>query len=282
MTTSGNYLGMVRKIYQYGWDKHFDYLKKYSHKKSLVLDAGSGWFRFAEIASEFNKQVLHLDITRPSSDNLREYNFIQASIESLPFSENSFDFIYCISVLQYIRNEEVAMGEFYRVLKPGGILLLTVPTALSPFRFIRDSEIRFGVYHRVYVPQFKVEVYHYYTRGRIKKLITKRFELLELLGDNYNFIPRLTQFIFYSLRLDKIFVFLRLRRFLKVVMTGKGKVIEDGRQRENSEGKNQIIKQPEKEIIKQGNATRQRVSFISDFSYHYIIVLQKSQPSNQS
>lgn len=272
-----NYFNHIKEsaFFQDGWDKQADYLRKYSDKKSLVLDAGSGWFRFAKIASEYNDQVFCVDITRPSSDSPSKCKFFQASIENLPFLENSFDFIYCISVLQYIRDEKVAMGEFYRVLKLGGKLLLTVPTALSPFRLIRDLEIRFGVYDRVYIPQFKVEVYHYYTKKRIKKLMKNRFKLVELVGDTYNFMPRLIRFIYYSIRLNKVFELLRFSYLVKAVKTRIGKKINDGRQVQNSEEKNQIIQPHEKEIVKQSNVAGRRACFISDLSYHYIIVLQK-------
>lgn len=217
-----------------------------------------------------------VDIIRPSKDNLSKYNFIQSSIESLPFSENSFDFVHCLTVLQYIKNEEVVMGEFYRVLKPGGKLLLTVPTALSPFRLIRDLQVRFGVYDRYYIPQFPVEEFHYYTRNRLKKLMTyRRFMLIELCGYGYNFMPRFIGFIINLIRLDKIFHFLRLSHFVKVVKNSIVKETKDERQVKKNEDQNRIIQQHEKEIVNHSNVAERRSCFISDFSYHYIVVLQK-------
>jgi SAM-dependent methyltransferase len=43
------------------------------------------------------------------------------------FADNSFDFIYCSHVLEYIKEDEKALHEFYRVLKPGGNAIISVP-----------------------------------------------------------------------------------------------------------------------------------------------------------
>jgi len=51
--------------------------------------------------------------------------------EDLPFASDSFDLIFCTQVLEYIPTPGKVIDEIHRVLKPGGILLLSVP-ALSP------------------------------------------------------------------------------------------------------------------------------------------------------
>jgi SAM-dependent methyltransferase len=51
--------------------------------------------------------------------------------EHLPFASDSFDLIFCTQVLGYIRRPEQVIEEIHRVLKPGGMLLLSAP-ALSP------------------------------------------------------------------------------------------------------------------------------------------------------
>lgn len=37
-----------------------------------------------------------------------------------------FDFLLCVHVLEYLADEEAALGEFFRVLRPGGLALLQV------------------------------------------------------------------------------------------------------------------------------------------------------------
>ena len=48
-------------------------------------------------------------------------------LTALTFANNSYDFIYCSHVLEHIPNDKKAISEIYRVLKPGGIAMLTVP-----------------------------------------------------------------------------------------------------------------------------------------------------------
>lgn len=50
-------------------------------------------------------------------------------ITNIPFSENYFDFIICSHVLGHVPDEPLAIKEMFRVLKPGGIAL--VSTLLS-------------------------------------------------------------------------------------------------------------------------------------------------------
>ncbi len=51
----------------------------------------------------------------------------QMDITAIPFEENSFDYIICNHVLEHILDDQLAMIELYRVLKPGGKALLQVP-----------------------------------------------------------------------------------------------------------------------------------------------------------
>jgi SAM-dependent methyltransferase len=48
----------------------------------------------------------------------------------LPFPDNCFDKIIAAEVLEHIVDDEVAMGELARVLKPGGVIAVTVPAWL--------------------------------------------------------------------------------------------------------------------------------------------------------
>jgi len=49
--------------------------------------------------------------------------------ESLPFLQNQFDLVICTQVLQYVPEPARVVTEMFRVLKPGGHLLLSVPSA---------------------------------------------------------------------------------------------------------------------------------------------------------
>ena len=52
---------------------------------------------------------------------------VKADICNLPFEDNSYDVIFCNHVLEHIPDDEKAMSELFRVMKPGGWGILQVP-----------------------------------------------------------------------------------------------------------------------------------------------------------
>jgi len=48
-------------------------------------------------------------------------------LQGIPFPDGSHDFVFCIEVLEHIPNPFGTLGEIHRVLKPGGVLILSVP-----------------------------------------------------------------------------------------------------------------------------------------------------------
>lgn len=61
-------------------------------------------------------------------DPVPDYNpDIVGDIHALPFSKDSIDAIICLAVLEHVENPFLAMQEMYRVLRPGGTLLIYVP-----------------------------------------------------------------------------------------------------------------------------------------------------------
>ena len=49
---------------------------------------------------------------------------------ALPYSDNSFDIVFCDSVLEHIQSYEKAFQEIARVTKPLGYVIATVPNKL--------------------------------------------------------------------------------------------------------------------------------------------------------
>ncbi|MEP7022790.1 MAG: class I SAM-dependent methyltransferase [Actinomycetota bacterium] len=54
----------------------------------------------------------------------------------LPFAAGSFDAVVAFSVLEYVADPGMVLAECARVLRPGGVLLCTVPDLTSPVRWL--------------------------------------------------------------------------------------------------------------------------------------------------
>ena len=62
-----------------------------------------------------------------SSDLYRKDVDHQFDIEEIPYPDNSFDLVFASHVLEYVKNDEKAINEIKRVLRPGGLAFLPVP-----------------------------------------------------------------------------------------------------------------------------------------------------------
>jgi len=52
---------------------------------------------------------------------------IQDITGGIPFPDATFDYVFCIEVLEHVPNPYGTMSEIHRVLRPGGVLTLSVP-----------------------------------------------------------------------------------------------------------------------------------------------------------
>ena len=57
-------------------------------------------------------------------------NFGVANIVNIPFQESSLDAVICSEVLEHVDSPNQSVQELIRVLKPGGIMALSVPRYL--------------------------------------------------------------------------------------------------------------------------------------------------------
>jgi ubiquinone/menaquinone biosynthesis C-methylase UbiE len=94
-----------------------------------VLDAGGGTGRIATSLRENVGDVLVEDVSR----NMLRYavqkglKSICAPAEALPFQSESFDRVIMMDALHHVSIKKQAIGELWRVLKPGGRIVIIEP-----------------------------------------------------------------------------------------------------------------------------------------------------------
>lgn len=103
--------------------------------KILDLAGGTGDLasKFARIVGQTGKVVLS-DINASMLENGRKrltdlgiagnIEYVQANAECLPFADNSFDIVTMAFGLRNVTDKDSALGSIFRVLKPGGRLLV--------------------------------------------------------------------------------------------------------------------------------------------------------------
>lgn len=108
-------------------------LTRIGQEARIVIDIGGGLRIAKNRGDRFNpSHAWMLELLRGVEykilDPVPTYNpDIVGDIHALPFADNSQDAIVCVSVLEHVENPIKASEELYRVLKPGGKLLLYVP-----------------------------------------------------------------------------------------------------------------------------------------------------------
>lgn len=114
----------------------------------LILEIGSG----VSIMSEGGGQVIFSDITPEAMEYLHQKGIAQhalvMSITEIALKPASMNTILCSEVLEHIPEDQKAIQEMARILKPGGSLILTVP--IHPRYFAFDD--RFVQHRRRYEP----------------------------------------------------------------------------------------------------------------------------------
>ncbi len=73
-----------------------------------------------------------LDLSAYAGEHLHK-PFVQASAMQLPFATSTFDAAWSINALEHMPEPEAALAEMRRVLKPGGLLLLSPAWQCRPW-----------------------------------------------------------------------------------------------------------------------------------------------------
>ncbi|KKR81594.1 MAG: Methyltransferase type 11 [Candidatus Daviesbacteria bacterium GW2011_GWA1_41_61] len=100
-------------------------------QRMTILDAGCGTglllFKMKKLGLVRGVDISSQAVQLSKKRGLKE--IYQSSIEKMPFKDQSFGAIVCIDVLyhQQVGDDLKALQQFYRLLKPGGILVIKVP-----------------------------------------------------------------------------------------------------------------------------------------------------------
>lgn len=125
-----------------GLVKHISELAEYVTGKTL--DVGCGSKPYAHLYSSTEYVGLEIDTPQNRASKKAEY-FYDGNI--FPFADATFDSMVANEVFEHVFNPDQFINEVFRVLKPGGMVLLTLPFVWDeheqPYDFARYSS--FGI-----------------------------------------------------------------------------------------------------------------------------------------
>jgi len=125
-TTAGRFVDRIEK------EAIFSYLEP--HAGMSVLDIGCGTGNYSLALAREGLKVTGVDISPAMLASARAkaeaeglaVEFLQADAGQLPFPDNCFDGVLSVSALEFLPDLAAALRESYRVLKPGGRLVVGV------------------------------------------------------------------------------------------------------------------------------------------------------------
>ncbi len=180
--TEGVYLGRHAVIVLYDlYAQRYDGIKQFANahesyylarpvldmiphiRAPLTLDVATGTGRLPFVLLEqptFQGRIVGVDLSRKmlavAAGKLKAYpnrvSLLHNPAEHLPFPDNTFDLVTCLEALEFMTHPHAVLREMVRVLRPGGLLVITnrqglyarlmpgkVPTHAKLVRFLRDD-----------------------------------------------------------------------------------------------------------------------------------------------
>lgn len=131
----------------------------------LDLGCGTGWIHEVLQTKAYHRHLVGIDISEGMLRFARhkQMTVVMGDAENLPFKSNSFDGILAKGVLHHLQDIRSSVGELYRVLKPGGFVVLADPNR-SPLRALKYilmhrekhfSPLHHSIHQTAYIRQFK-------------------------------------------------------------------------------------------------------------------------------
>jgi len=125
-----------------------DLLKQY-RRNGRLLDVGSGFGFFLAEMKNRGWEAVGVEVSQKALDyarNVLGLTIHPGPLEKVGFPDNHFDAVTGFYVIEHLSHPMAFLKECYRILKPGGLLLLRYPHT-TPIKNLLDF---FGIKNRLY------------------------------------------------------------------------------------------------------------------------------------
>lgn len=179
--TSGEYAGISNgnnpdSVRSYIFSSRKKYvLDMLGLKGGRVLDIGCGPAVLTERLLRNGCEVWGVDISEKMVAEAKKimsdkgfdgmFHFNKGDIERLDFPDAHFDFVLCVGVLEYLKEDSMVLSEIWRVLKDKGQLIVSVPNMASPLALL--DKMALFLASRVLKPWLKISPASLFFRGDV-------------------------------------------------------------------------------------------------------------------
>lgn len=150
------------------WEEAIDLERSYC--KEILKNYKNSFLAGIDISPVVVKRAIH-NLTPLGG----HFGFGMGDMKNIPYKSNSFDFIYSSGSIEHILDPQEALKEYYRILKPNGKALITVPSRFSYYRIFQDIAVRFikGLHYGQWEKKF--------TRREFRKMVeAEGFKLIKI------------------------------------------------------------------------------------------------------
>lgn len=154
----------------------YEHLHRYALSKEfaagkIVLDLACGEGYGTALLAEAATSVIGVDVSPATVAHARHkyycqnINFLVGRCEAVPLPDASVDLVTCFETLEHHDKHEEMMGEIKRVLRPGGILIISSPNRLT----YSDEPNYCNPFHvkELYFDEFRALLDRYFKRTNI-------------------------------------------------------------------------------------------------------------------
>ena len=172
-------------------------------KTQRVLDIGCGIGTMLIAAAGIGTDTVGIDISKEglkkAKRKIKSGSFITGDVQVLPFKNDTFDAIICKDILEHLPNDDIALSEIYRVLRPKGSVIIYVPhNGVLSFEWFIS----------------KIIGYNYIDSGSGHLRRYKSKEIISLLEKTNFYISKKNYFAHYFISITDIFFIFMRHHFL--------------------------------------------------------------------
>jgi ubiquinone/menaquinone biosynthesis C-methylase UbiE len=102
-------------------------IKKFTPTAGKLLDVGCGMGRLLEKLTDYKKYGMDISAAYLSYAIKSNIEVCLAKVEDMPYHDNFFDTVVCTDVLEHVLDMNSAIEQLFRVVKPGGYIVIRVP-----------------------------------------------------------------------------------------------------------------------------------------------------------